>query len=61
MEILTAYTPVLLHHCAIDTWTDCNNFSRDLSGNYGSSCSDCSSLHLNAIDTWTDYSVVSTR
>ena len=24
MAVLSAVTAVLLHHCAMDTWTDCN-------------------------------------
>ena len=32
MAVLTAVIAVLLHHSAMDTWTNCNVVSRDVDG-----------------------------
>jgi len=29
MEVLPAVTAALLHHSALDTWTDCSDVSRE--------------------------------
>ena len=44
MAVLPAVTAVLLHHSAMDTWTDCNVVSRGQRGNGGSACSYCSTV-----------------
>ena len=44
MAVLLAVTAVLLHHCAVDTWTDCSVVSTGLRGNGGSACSYCSTV-----------------
>jgi hypothetical protein len=44
MAVLPAVTAVLLHHSAMDTWTDCNVVSTRERGNVGSACSYCSTV-----------------
>jgi len=44
MAVLPAVTAVLLHHSAMDTWTDCNVSSTVYRGNDGSACSYCSTV-----------------
>ena len=44
MEVETAVTAVLLHHSALDTWTDCNVVSTGKRGNGGSGRSYCSTV-----------------
>jgi len=44
MALLPAVTAVLLHHSAMDTWTDCSVFSTGLRGNGVSACSYCSTV-----------------
>jgi hypothetical protein len=44
MEVLPAVTVVLLHHSAMDIWTDCNVVSTGQRGNGGSACSYCSTV-----------------
>ena len=44
MAVLPAVTAVLLHHSAMNTWTDGNVVSRGLRGNGGSACSYCSTV-----------------
>ena len=39
IAVLPAVTEVLLHHSAMDTWTDCNVVITGERGNCGSSCS----------------------
>jgi hypothetical protein len=39
MAVLPAVTAVLLHHSAMDTWTDCNVVSTGKRGIGGSACS----------------------
>ena len=39
IAVLPAVTAVLLHHSAMDTWTDSNGISAGLRGNGGSACS----------------------
>jgi hypothetical protein len=41
MAVLSAVTVVLLHHSALDTWTDCNVVRTGLRENGGSACSYC--------------------
>ena len=42
MAVLTAVTAVLLHHSAMDIWTEGNVVSTGKRGNGGSACSYCS-------------------
>jgi len=42
--VLPPVTAVLLHHSAMDTWTDCNVVSTVKRGNGGSACSYCSTV-----------------
>ena len=44
MAVLPAVTAVLLHHIAMDTWTDCNVLSTGGMVNGGSACSYCSTV-----------------
>jgi len=44
MAVLPAVTAVLLHHCVMDTWTDCSVVSKGQRGNGGSACSYCSTV-----------------
>ena len=44
MAVLPAVTAVLLHHSAMDTWTDCNVVSTGYRVNGGSACSYCSTV-----------------
>ena len=44
MAVLPAVTAVLLHHSAMDIWTDCNGVSTGYRGNGGSACSYCSTV-----------------
>ena len=39
LAVLPSVTAVMLHHSAMDTWTDCSVVSRDMGGNDGSACS----------------------
>jgi len=39
IAVLPSVTAVMLHHSAMDTWTDCSVVSRDMGGNDGSACS----------------------
>ena len=44
MAVLPAVTAVLLHHSAMDTWTDCNDVSTGYRGNVDSAISYCSTI-----------------
>ena len=44
MAVLPSVTAVLLHHSAMDTWTDYNVVSTGYRGNGGSACSYCSTV-----------------
>jgi hypothetical protein len=44
MAVMPAVTTVLLHHSAMDIWTDCNIVIRGCSGNGGSAYSYCSTV-----------------
>ena len=44
MAVLPAVTAALLHHCAMDTWTECNVVNTGKGGNGGSPCSYCSTV-----------------
>ena len=44
MAVLPAVTAVLLHHSAMDTWTDYSAVSTGKGGNGGSACSCCSTV-----------------
>ena len=44
MAVLSAFTAVLLHHSAMDTWTDCSVVSTGQRENRGSACSYCSTV-----------------
>ena len=44
MAVLPAVTAVLLHHSAMDKWTDCNFVIILQKGNGGSACSYCSTV-----------------
>jgi len=44
MAVLPAVTAVLLHHSAMDTWTEGNVVSTGERGNGGSACSYCSTV-----------------
>ena len=44
MTDLPTVTAVLLHHIAMDTWTDCNVVSTGYRGNAGSAFSYCSTV-----------------
>jgi len=44
MAVLPAVTAVLLHHIAMDIWTEGNDVSTGQRGNGGSACSYCSTL-----------------
>jgi len=44
MAVLPAVTAGLLHHSAMDTWTDCSVVSTGYRGNGGSACSYCSTV-----------------
>ena len=44
LAVLLAVTAVLLHHSAMDTWTDCSAVSTGQWGNGGSACSYCSTV-----------------
>jgi len=46
MAVLPAVTAVLIHHSAMDTWTDCSVVSTGQRGNGGSACSYCSTVTL---------------
>ena len=46
VAVLFTVTAVLLHHSAMDTWTDCSAVSRGKGGNGGSACSYCSTVSL---------------
>ena len=46
MAVLLTVTAGLLHHSAMDTWTECNVVSTGLRGNGGSACSYCSTVTL---------------
>ena len=50
MAVLPAVTAVLLHHSAMDTWTDCNVFSTGERGNGASACSYCSTVTSLSMD-----------
>jgi len=39
MVFLPTVTAILLHHCAMDTWSECNVVSTGYRGNDGSACS----------------------
>ena len=58
MAVPPAVTALLLHHSAMDTWTECSVVSTGWRGNGGSACSYCSTVTSHC--TWTDCSVVST-
>jgi len=51
MAVLSAVTAVLLHHSALDTWTDYSVVNTGVRGNGGSVCSYCSTVTLCAMDT----------
>jgi len=42
--VLPAVTAVLLHHSAMDNWTDCSVVSTGQRENGGSACSYCSTV-----------------
>jgi len=44
MAVLPAVTAVLLHHSAMDTWTDCSAVSKGKRENCGFACSHCSTV-----------------
>jgi hypothetical protein len=44
MTVLPAVTAVLLHHNAMDIWTDCCGVSTGYRENDGSACSYCSTV-----------------
>jgi len=44
MAVLPAVTVELIHHSAMDTWTDCNVVSTGKRVNCGSACSYCSTV-----------------
>jgi len=44
MAVLSAVTAVLLHHIAMNSWTDYNAVSTGKKGNGGSVCSYCSTV-----------------
>jgi len=44
MAVLPAVTEVLLHHIAMDKWTDCRLFNTGHRGNGGSTCGSCSTV-----------------
>ena len=44
MAVLPTVTAVLLHHSAMDTWTECNAVSTGKRGSGCSACSYCSTL-----------------
>jgi len=44
ITLLPAVTAVLLHHCAMDVWTDCSVVSTGCRGNNPSACSYCSTV-----------------
>jgi len=44
MTGLPAVIAVLLHHSAMDTWTDCYFVSKGYRGNIGTDCSYCSTV-----------------
>jgi len=44
MAVLPTVTAVLLHHSAMDTWTDCHAVSTGKMGNGGSVCSYCGTV-----------------
>jgi len=44
MAVLPAVTAVLLHHSAMDNWTDCSVVSTGVKGNGGSDSSYCSTV-----------------
>jgi len=46
MTVLPAVTAILLHHSAMDIWTDCSVVSRGVRGNGGSACRFFSSFTL---------------
>jgi len=51
MAVLPAVTAVLLHHSAVDAWTDCNFVNTGLRGIGGTDCSYCST----ATSQWYGY------
>jgi Tfp pilus assembly protein PilX len=54
MVVLPSVTAVLLHHNAIDKWTDCNVVSTGLRRNCVSATDTAVLLHHIALDKWTD-------
>jgi len=56
---LPAVTAVLLHHSAMDVWTDCSVVSTGWRGNGVSAYRFCNTVHHNAKDAWTDSIIVS--
>jgi hypothetical protein len=44
MAVLPTVTAVLLHHSAMDIWTDCNDVATGKRGNGVSACSYCSTV-----------------
>jgi len=44
MAFLPAVTAVLLHHSAMDIWTESSIVSTEVRGNGGSACSYCSTV-----------------
>jgi hypothetical protein len=60
MAVLPAVTAVLLHHSAMDIWTDCWVVSRGLREMAVLPAVTAVLLHYSAMDIWTDCSVVST-
>jgi hypothetical protein len=51
MAGLHAVTAVLLHHSAMDTWTDISAVSTVQRGKGGSPCSYCNTVTLQCYDT----------
>ena len=60
MAVLPAVTAVLLHHIAMDTWTDCNVLSTGGMVNGGSACSYCSTVSSHCLQTGIDCNILST-
>jgi hypothetical protein len=44
MTVMPAVTALLLHHSAMDIWTECNVVSTGKRGNGGYACSYCSTV-----------------